>query len=298
MRRAPISIATVCLLAVAICIGPPSSVRADGLNAGPTDKLALDLPKDGLILGLGFVASTVPLIFSSDLAPKNCRWCDGPAGSPVNAVDNGFHDRLTGAVFSRSTADTLSAVAAFGLMPAVALTGTFVATGPHATPGAGWRAAVIVGESVAVSAALTQAIKLTTGRQRPYAHFQHFSMPGEGTAYDLSPDANLSFPSGHTSLAAALGTSAAMVSTLEESPAAPWLWGAAGVLTVTTGALRMMSESHYFTDILAGAVLGAGCGVLIPLLHRRGSALSGSAVAAPSISAGGGRASLILAGAF
>ncbi|HKC58456.1 MAG TPA: phosphatase PAP2 family protein [Myxococcales bacterium] len=286
------------LLAVAICIGFAPPVRADGLSAGPTDKLALDLPKDGVILGLGFIASTVPLIFSSELAPKSCRWCDGPAGSPVNAVDNWFHDRLVGAVFSRSTSNTLSSVTAFGLMPAVALTATFLATGPYATPGAGARAIVIVGESVAVATALTQAIKFTAGRQRPYAHFQHFSMPGEGTAYDPTPDANLSFPSGHTSLAAALGTSAAMVATLEQSSAAPWLWGAAGALTVTTGALRMMSESHYFTDVLGGAVLGAGCGVLIPLLHRRGSVLSGSAAAAPFISAGGGRASFSLAGAF
>ncbi len=139
MRRAPISIATVCQLAVAICIGPPSSVRADGLNAGPTDKLALDVPKDGLILGLGVVASIVPLIFSNDFAPKVCRWCDGPAGSPVNAVDNWFHDRLAGAVFSRGTSNTLSSVVAYGVTPAVALTGTFLATGPHATPGAGCR---------------------------------------------------------------------------------------------------------------------------------------------------------------
>ncbi len=60
----------------------------------------------------------------------------------------------------------------------------------------------------------------------------------------------------------------------------------------------MMSESHYFTDVLGGAGLGAGCGVLIPLLHRRGSALGGSAVAVPSVSASGGRASFILTGAF
>jgi membrane-associated phospholipid phosphatase len=111
-----------------------------------------------------------------------------------------------------------------------------------------------------------------------------------------SNDDNLSFPSGHTSLAAAAGTSAAMLATLEESPAAPWLWAATGVFTVATGTLRMASESHYFTDVVAGAAIGAGCGILFPLLHRRGSLLDGSA--APSIAAGAGGASFSLSGSF
>jgi membrane-associated phospholipid phosphatase len=247
---------------------------------------------------VGLLGAAIPQIFNSQFAPKLCRWCDGPAGSPPNALDAWFHDRLLDAVFSRTPANTLRSVVAYGLMPAVALSGAFLATGPHATPGAGWRAAIIVAESVAVSTALTQAIKYSAGRQRPYVHYQHLSMPGEGGTFDVSPDANLSFPSGHTSIAAALGTSAAMVSTLEESPAAPWLWGAAGVLTVSTGALRMMSESHYFTDVVAGAALGAGCGVLFPLLHRRGSALGGSASTAPAVAAAAGRVSFTLAGAF
>jgi membrane-associated phospholipid phosphatase len=76
-----------------------------------------------------------------------------------------------------------------------------------------------------------------------------------------------------------------MTATLEESPAAPWLWGAAGVLTVSTGFLRMMAEKHWVSDDLGGIAIGAGCGVLFPLLHRRGSLLGGSTVATPVIAA-------------
>ena len=65
-----------------------------------------------------------------------------------------------------------------------------------------------------------------------------------------------------------------MTATLEESPAAPWLWGAAAVASVSTATLRMMAEKHYFTDVLTGAAIGAACGVAFPLLHRRGNALS------------------------
>ena len=83
---------------------------------------------------------------------------------------------------------------------------------------------------------------------------------------------------------------------LQESPAAPWLWGAAGVLAVSTATLRMVSEAHYFTDVLAGTALGAGSGVLVPLLHRRGSWLGGNAT--PSVTASGAGASFSIAGAF
>jgi membrane-associated phospholipid phosphatase len=283
--------------AVAACVAFAAPVRAGVLDAGATDRLALDVPDDTVITGLAVVGATLPLIFSGSFAPKSCRWCDGSLGSPVNPIDSWFHDRLAATVFSRNTANTISSVAAYALAPAVALTGAFVATGPHATSGAGVRAAVIVAESVAVAEALTESIKFTVGRQRPYVHYQHFAT--ESTSSDLpvlSSDANLGFPSGHTSLAAAVGTSAAMVATLEESSAAPWLWGAAGVLTVATGTLRMISESHYFTDVLGGAALGAGCGVLFPLLHRRGSALGGGAV--PSVRANAQGASFSIGGSF
>jgi membrane-associated phospholipid phosphatase len=290
------SLATVRVVIAVACVGLASSVRADGLTAGATDRVAVDAPLDAAITGLGLIGAVVPQIFSTELAPKVCRWCDGPIGSPPNPVDAWFHDRLTGAIFSRATSSSLSSVTAYALAPAVALSGAFLATGPYATSGAGWRAMMIVAESAALSSALTEAIKFSAGRQRPYVHYQHLSLPSEGNAFALSPEANLSFASGHTSLAASLGTSAAMVATLQESPAAPWLWGAAGLLTVSTGALRMMSESHYFTDVLAGAALGAGCGVFIPLLHRRGSPLGG--VTAPSVATSGGGVSFSLAGSF
>jgi membrane-associated phospholipid phosphatase len=213
-------------------------------------------------------------------------------------VDDWFHEHLTASMFSRKNASALSSIFAYGLAPAAALTGTVFATGPHATDGAGLRNLVIVAESVAVAAAVTETVKLVAGRQRPYVHYQHVSAAGSTSSdfLSLSSDANVSFPSGHTSFAAALGTSASMLATIEESPAAPWLWASTGVVTAATGTLRMMSESHYFTDVLAGAAIGAGSGILFPLLHRRASALGGSAI--PIVSASAGGASLSVSGSF
>jgi membrane-associated phospholipid phosphatase len=71
--------------------------------------------------------------------------------------------------------------------------------------------------------------------------------------------------------APSLGVSTAMTATLEGSPAAPWLWGAAAIMSVSAASLRMMAEKHYFTDVTAGAAIGAACGVVLALLHRRGA---------------------------
>jgi membrane-associated phospholipid phosphatase len=296
MSRAP---APIHLLAAFCSVAIAAPVRAGVLDAGPTDRVALDLVDDVVITTVGVVGATVPLIFANQFAPDSCRWCGGAVGKPVNGVDNWFHEHLTTAVFSRTDANTFSSVLAYGVMPAAALTSAFLATGPDATSGAGARNVVIIAETVAVAEALTEAIKFTAGRQRPYVHYQHVNPATGGGTADfpaLSSDANLSFPSGHTSLAASIGTSAAMLATLEKSPAAPWLWAGTGVVTAATGTLRMISESHYFSDVLGGAAIGAGCGVLFPLLHRRGSALSGDVV--PGIGATRGGAAFSLAGVF
>jgi membrane-associated phospholipid phosphatase len=287
------------LVALACSVAIATPARASVFDAGPTDRVALDVVDDAVITTVGVVAATVPLIFANQFAPASCRWCGGAIGKPVNGVDDWFHEHLTTAVFSRTDANTLSSVLAYGVMPAAALTSAFLATGPDATSGAGARNVVIIAETVAVAEGLTEAIKFTAGRQRPYVHYQHVNPANGAGTVDfpaLSSDANLSFPSGHTSLAASIGTSAAMLATLERSPAAPWLWAGTGVVTVATGMLRMISESHYFTDVLGGAAIGAGCGVLFPLLHRRGSALGGDVV--PGVAATHGGAALSLAGAF
>ena len=276
----------------------PLPAQAEGLRAGATDRLALDLPADAIVTAIGIAGSGFPELFGRQLAPASCRWCDGSTAAPsVNSVDRYFHDALTGGALSRSAAGTLSTVVAFGLAPAVALGGALVATGPHATEGAGLRAAAIVLESTAIAGAIAQSLKLLTARARPFVRYGHGGAPGGG--YDASDfDARLSFPSGHTTVAAALGASVAMTATLEESAAAPWLWAAAGVLTASTAGLRIAAEKHYFTDVLAAAAIGGGCGVALPLLHRRGGLLGGGGGSAGVLAPASGGLGMIIGGAF
>ena len=236
---------------------------------------------------LGGAAAVLGVTSLLHLAPAQCQWCAAPPG-----LDAAIHDALTGALLSRKAADTASNVWVGAVAPGAALGAAFLATGPHASAGAGVRAAVIVVESTALSAAAVQSIKFFAARNRPFIQYGHAGGTAEGGSYDAAdPDSHLSFPSGHTAAAASLGVSAAMVATLEESRAAPYLWGAAGVLTAGAGALRIIAEKHYFTDVLAGAAIGTACGVVVPLLHRRGELLGD-----PAQAGAGGTLTLTVAG--
>ncbi|HEX9576248.1 MAG TPA: phosphatase PAP2 family protein [Myxococcales bacterium] len=271
-------------------------VAAPWTDAGPGDKLAIRPALDFTILGVGLLGFVVPELLKQHLAPASCNVCNGPDNTglgdgsqgSLNGVDAFFHDQLTGWLISRKSADTVSNVWAFALLPAGAIAGSLLATGPTASEWAGLRAAVIVGESAAVSAAMVQSMKFFVARKRPFVRYGNGETSG---AYDVNDrDSHVSYPSGHTALATSLGVSMAMTATLEESPAAPWLWGAAAVMSVSTATLRMIAEKHYFTDVAAGAAIGAACGVVFPVLHKRGNALSVTAQASAPL--------LVLSGAF
>lgn len=251
------------------------------LSLGAQDKVDVRLAADVPITAVAVLGFAIPELLKNELTPAQCRLCD----AQVDGVDAFFHDHLTGALWDRKTSDTISNVWVYALLPLSALGAAYTATGPYASDGAGWRAAMIVVEATAVQGAIVQAFKFSAARERPFARYGH----GDASStYDASSaDSRISLPSGHTGFTAALGFSVAMTASLEESKAAPVLWGAAAAATVATGSLRMMAEKHYFTDVLTGAAIGTACGIGIPLLHRRGSALAVSASQGPTLAFSG-----------
>ena len=285
-------------------------LAASWTDAAPQDKLAIKPAADFTLIGVGLAGFVVPELLKESIAPAHCVVCGGDdnTGLPgtgsqgsLNGVDAFFHDALTGFAFNRKTADTVSNVYAFGVLPLAALAGAFSATGPSSSDHAGLRSAVIVVESSVVSAALVQGVKFFAARKRPFVRYGHAtdgSDPETGKTYDLNDrDSHVSFPSGHTALATSLGVSMAMDATLQDSSAAPYLWGAAAAMSVTTATLRMIAEKHYFTDVVSGAVIGAACGVVFPLLHRRSSLLGPESTL--SVASGQGGAPLLsFGGAF
>jgi membrane-associated phospholipid phosphatase len=190
------------------------------------------------------------------LAPETCRFCGG------NALDDSVRDALVWQ--DTATAKRASDLLAFALIPAAALGSDLLAAHGAGDVGAAAVDALVIGEAVAIAADLNQIVKLAVGRRRPFVRF------GSDPDRAPSPDDNLSFYSGHTSLSFSFVAATATVASLRGYRTAPWVWGAGVVLAAGAGYFRIAGDMHYFTDVLTGAVVGTAAGVLVPrLLHPR-----------------------------
>ena len=115
--------------------------------------------------------------------------------------------------------------------------------------------ALYLGTSVVETLALTFAMKYAVDRPRPYDRY-----PDLITPYSL--ESSPSFPSAHTALAFSLATSLSIRYPKWYVIAPSMLW-ATGV-----GLSRMTEGVHYPTDVIAGAVIGAGCAVVNVYVNR------------------------------
>ncbi|WP_037321056.1 phosphatase PAP2 family protein [Salegentibacter sp. Hel_I_6] len=85
--------------------------------------------------------------------------------------------------------------------------------------------------------------------------------------------AQRSFIAGHTAVATAGTFFAAKVFNdfHPDSKAIPYVWGGATGISVLMGYLRTKAGKHFLTDNIAGFVVGAASGILIPELHKKGN---------------------------
>lgn len=111
------------------------------------------------------------------------------------------------------------------------------------------RAGARVTSAVVVSAAMSEVLKEVMGRARPYQGL------GDG---DYSPfSGRASMPSGHTTAAFALATS------LSDEIHRPWATVGLYALAAGTGASRIVRDAHWFSDVVAGAILGTTSAKLV-----------------------------------
>jgi membrane-associated phospholipid phosphatase len=102
-------------------------------------------------------------------------------------------------------------------------------------------------ESVVVSGAITGAMKLLSHKHRPSSGRSE-DVPWGGPALSTS---HLSFPSGHSSCAFAVGTVVAME--YGDYPLVPHLaYGAAALCAFS----RVNDNAHYLSDVIVGSVIG------------------------------------------
>lgn len=120
-------------------------------------------------------------------------------------------------------------------------------------------------ETAAVVGGITNMIKGTTVRNRPYVYHEGTSMGRK-----LSKDARHSFISGHVSHSAAFCfVTGYMISRYADKEYIKVLgWTGAALIPAATGYLRYQAGKHFPTDIIGGYIIGAATGYLIPYLHR------------------------------
>lgn len=103
--------------------------------------------------------------------------------------------------------------------------------------------------SIIASGLITPAIKIVTGRSRPYEDAGAHNFQGLAAR-----NSNSSFPSGHTTEAFAL---ASVISAHYEET---WVTNSVYAVASVVGVARSYHDAHFASDILAGAFIGTWVG--------------------------------------
>jgi membrane-associated phospholipid phosphatase len=125
---------------------------------------------------------------------------------------------------------------------------------------------ILFAETMAINYGLTNIIKVSSRRPRPYVFDENLNP----TTIIRSND-RAAFLSGHTSVSATGGFffARAFSDYYPDSKLKPVVWILGAGLPAFTGYLRFRAGQHYPSDIIAGYALGAAVGYLVPTLHKK-----------------------------
>jgi membrane-associated phospholipid phosphatase len=189
-----------------------------------------------------------------------------------NAVRNALEIRTTniGARYvARDTSDVLLSLAVTSPFFFDAMVTAWY---QRQSPEVALQMALIDTEAFAVAGALQETTTALTSRQRPYVADCGGGLPA--TTLDCTnPGRYRSFFSGHSTLSfTAAGLTCEHHLTLHLVGGAGDVLVCAGalVLAAATATLRVASDQHYATDVIAGALVGSAVGLGIPAFHYSG----------------------------
>ncbi len=235
---------------VALTLATPGRAASEP----PLTPLTYDWTVDGIVTGAAAAVVIGMQLSKNQLGPLDCKWCT------PGTLDGDLARSL--AWSNPKTASTLSDVMQV-LLPVGAI-GYGVLQGYRAgDPSAGWSDALLITEATSLALLANVIVKYAVGRARPYVWM------GQPGLYEDPHDENLSFFSGHTTLAFAVAVSAGTLFLMQGMPGAGWVLGGGLALAAFTGYLRMGAEQHYLTDVLAGAAVGSLVGWAVPYLFHR-----------------------------
>ncbi|MCP4200207.1 MAG: phosphatase PAP2 family protein [Proteobacteria bacterium] len=217
---------------------------------GPVYKLDLKIDVPVLVVG-GLIS--LGWLFRGELGPADCApLCDDDNVNGFDKFSAGYYNEPWALTSDIAVAATLAlgVAAVFIDNPSVSAFSDLL----------------VVAESVLLTNALITIAKFSVRRPRPYLYSEKAP-----ESKRMSAEASLSFPSLHVGTASALTTSVFGV-LYARQPKSPWTWAFLGVGTAATGVIaagRILSGSHFLSDVLVGASIGVCTGILVPALHKK-----------------------------
>lgn len=232
-------------------------------RAGKPGHLDFDLVAHGiplLVCGTVWISTHIWRIRRPPV-PMVWTWANENGREKVNALDRKgrelllWNDPMLARQLSNVLANFAVPAGAAGLAVAAGLKG---GGGPFAD-------VLVAAEAMVYAGTISQAAKLIFRRQRPFARFAPPVDESQGNLRRPDDD-NLSFFSSHTSTTMAFAFAVAQIVT-RRKVRTPLVF-ILGIASGLTGYLRIASDRHYVSDVLAGGIVGALVGTSVPrLLH-------------------------------
>lgn len=200
-----------------------------------------------------------------DIGIDKCVICDGAPGTS-NAVDEAFRDTFKRDDIGPSA--LISHIISYAGGPVMGFSLTIGAAAYDKRIDEAPLNCLLVIEASLAAVLVKEGLTAVIRRERPEVH----ALEGEAKvkAAKESGDPLESFPGGHTASIMAITASSATIATLRGYRLAPLIWIVGSTIATVSMYLRIASDQHYFTDNVAGALVGLGVGAGFPLLfHRR-----------------------------
>jgi len=135
---------------------------------------------------------------------------------------------------------------------------------------------------------ITVTLKRTVDRARPYTYSSNYPSNGDIVYSQHDQDyAFHSFPSGHTSITAVFLFSVATSAYYHlpefrgRTTTLALLYGGALAATIVVGEMRVRAGRHFYSDVIAGGLIGTTTGIAIPILNHYLTDYLGGTVSKP-----------------
>ena len=220
----------------------------------------LETKKEFICIGTGLALSSSGLILNGTISPLTVQQIDQLDPSSIGKIDRGAIHYYSPKAGKRS--DQLQVVG--WLMP-------FAFAVPKSTRNDFWTIGLMSLETMLLTQGITGVFKSSVQRVRPFAYNEN--VPFEDK---MSIKAKRSFFSGHTSNYATLSFFTAKVISDYSSNRNVKIvvWSLAATSSAFMGHWRVKAGKHFPTDVIAGYLVGAGVGILVPHLHKKGPSKS------------------------